>query len=431
MLKKLLSARVLLPLLLASPMVALGQYGLSLGELLTVIAGAILLLAPGGRSARFPMMMYLYVAVFAMGWLTALDNAASWRITISIGRLSFLYLAGLPFLAYHVGRSSNDDVEQIVTGRVAVAILAVIALLGAAYPFMSPQIRQTLVGPFWVDADLPRISGGDYAGLDIRFPGLGINGNVYAFLVFSVLLFSFNAYLTRGTSKWVPAFAALAIVTLASKLVVVLSVTCCGALWLAKLVADRKTLRTSLRRRGVSPIRAVLYSGAIVIVGTAFRSQLADKVATAREALVVVERFADLVNGGSLSEERSPMEIRLYHWRLGLQRVALAPVRGIAPEPGLFSDTDPLYFQTPHNEFLYLWSAYGLCGLLAHVGLLTYLVVGNLRRHVSLVWILFYLALVAQMFLDGAFEYVRFVALFFLVVGLNFTLWHRMDRSPA
>lgn len=419
MLNRLFSAYFLLPLLLASPMVVLGPYGLSLAEIMVVMAG-VLLWAQSPYSAPIPKVLLFYTCCFAIGWLTALSNAGNWGIVVGAERLSFLYLVGLPVLAYVVGRRSRWQLEEIVTSRYATAIMCIVGISAAAWPVLANEMRAAVFTYFWADIDAPRFR-------TVRFPGIGVNANVYSFVVLFFLVFSFHAYL-KGKTSFLFSFAAFVVIfACASRLVVAMSILSCAALWWSKHRADRRSgaprrRRTplTLRRREVF---AALMIGAVLTVAIRYSDELQEL----RQWYIFVLRFEDAFVG------EDPLEQRQHHWRLGMERVKLAPVRGISmPGPEQQDDAAPLLFAYPHNEYIYIWSAYGLFGLIAHIGLIGYLVVLNLRRKSEPPWIIVYLALSVQMVFDGAFASPRFLALFFIVVGLNVLyLQSRRDASSG
>ena len=127
-------------------------------------------------------------------------------------------------------------------------------------------------------------------------------------------------------------------------------------------------------------------------------------------------RFQKAIEG---REEESSFKVRFSAWNLGLERVALSPVFGIVRHRYMSSDTDALFFTTPHNEFIELWMFFGVAGVFAHIFLLGTLLKRNLCLKAELPWALLYLALVVQMLFDAAFSGVRFHALFFMIVGIN------------
>lgn len=422
MLSKLFSASCLLPLLLASPMIPVGPYGVSLAEILIILGGLYLLLGRNGFSVPVPKFLVVYVCLYAIGWLTSLYNAANWGIPVGLERLNFLYLASVPLLAYLVGRYSSHDIGRIVTNKFAYAVLCAVAIVAAVYPLLDTETRQFMLYYFWADVDSPRFG-------SPRFPGMGINANLYSYTVFVFLLFAFDRYLKDKSSFAVPLFAAIVIVAASSKLIMFLSAASCGALWIAKRVAARKHPRLRPVRSPWGVSRKAFYIGMLVVGAVWLGIRYSEELSALRDTYVFLGRLEEVLDNQPGAE--SPLEARMFHWNSGLERVQLAPLLGIAMPPAtLTADPDVLYFNSPHNEFIYYWSAYGMFGLAAHVFLVGYLLALNILRRSALPWIILYLTLICQMFFDGAFQAIRFVAMFFLIAGLNVRyLQHRKERS--
>jgi O-antigen ligase len=192
----------------------------------------------------------------------------------------------------------------------------------------------------------------------------------------------------------------------------------CGTLWLASYVVERRRRVVRPARRPWTISRKSLYVLAFVAGALWLALRYTDELGALRYTYVLLDRLEEL--GETPPGVEGALEGRLFHWGLGLERVQLAPLLGIAmPPPELTSEASALHYATPHNEFIFFWSAYGLFGLVAHLFLLGYLLVLNIRSRSGLPWILFYLSLIGQMFFDAAFQAVRFQVMFFLIAGLN------------
>lgn len=424
------SLSFLIPLLLASPMLTLGQYGTSLGEILVLYAGVLCLLTTGWR-IRLPGFLLLYLLLFTIGRITSLVNAPRWGIPVGIERISFVYVLGLPVLAYLVGRHSHEDPEQIMTGRTMAVFIGIVAVFAAAYPFLGTAARKVALYWFVVDFETARYT---YAP---RFPGIGINGNIYCFMVFIVLMFSFRSYLKGRSSLFIPICAVVIIAAAAGVLMMFCAGAGCLVLWLGWYVEARRGHARSVRRRLLRVSRRLvkyIAAGAICLAAATFFFQ--DKLEELAPNLVFLARIDQyfVPHDGprpSGEEDLSPMEGRLYHWRLGMERVKMAPLLGIATNIYEASDTEPLLFSAPHSEFIFYWTAFGFFGLLAMLWLVLYLIAANVRRKTGLVWVVIYLALVLQMTFDGAIQYVRFVGMLFMLIGLNVTQWQLKASAMA
>jgi O-antigen ligase len=106
-------------------------------------------------------------------------------------------------------------------------------------------------------------------------------------------------------------------------------------------------------------------------------------------------------------------------WAIGMERLKLSPILGIPRDPGRVDDSNPLYFYTPHNEFIYFWTTFGLLGLLAHIYLIGRMIRENLRMKAALPWLMLYAGMILQMMFDSVFGGPRATAFFFMVIGLN------------
>jgi O-antigen ligase len=130
---------------------------------------------------------------------------------------------------------------------------------------------------------------------------------------------------------------------------------------------------------------------------------------------VLYARFQNMFSDSEVSGLRSRTDV----WAIGIERIKLAPVLGIPADPSRVDDSNPLYYYTPHNEFLYYWTIFGVMGLLAHVYLVTRMILANLRLGAELPWLLLYGGMVLQMMVDSVFSGPRAFAFFFIVIGLN------------
>jgi O-antigen ligase/polysaccharide polymerase Wzy-like membrane protein len=420
------SATLLIPLLIASPMLTLGPYGVSAGEVLVVLAG-LLYLIDARTPVGLPTFVLIYLVLLTMGRLTSLANAPAWGIPVGVERISFLYLLCLPVLAYLAGVRSELDLEAIATTRLMVVIMSAVAIFAIAYPFLDVVTRKAVL--IWFVPvqylDSPRYDAP-------RFPGLGINANVYAFMVLVPFLFSLSAYLKGKASLAVPALTGLTILMTSGRIAMFCALLGGAALLWSRWRSERRRRRASGTRPVRRTRRLLVYVVALAIVGVALSSVFKEQLTDVWSKVVFVDRVrmlfdpqtAAITADGDLSE----LDVRFIHWRLGMQRVKLAPFLGIAPNIYVNSDTDVVLFSAPHNEFIFYWTAYGFLGLLATVYLVAALIFMNIRRRTGLTWLALYGALIVQMTFDGALQYVRFLAMFFVVVGLNVREW-KLSRA--
>ena len=416
-----------LPLLLAPPLFMVGPYGITLPEVLVIVTGFGLLLASSGPIPRLPRVVVVYLILLCIGWLGSLYNAYEWNIPVGASNLSFIYTPVLALLAYVTGRYSSRHFEQIVTHRFTRAVLVGVALFAIAYPFLSISMRQLAFTLFVENTEMRRLA-------SPRFPGIGINANMYSFMAYPIFVFGFNAYLARRVSAIVPGAAAVIILAAASRTIAGLIGIAAIVLVISSVRHVRARNRTRRRIRfphwaPKSPRRIVLVVIAMAAVGAAglvYGSRL-QAVFTVYGRLEELLGLGDHIGGGGL-EGRQEM------WAMGMKRVALAPVLGLPKDMVVGEDeNNPLYFYTPHNEFIYFWGAFGIAGLLAHLYLIARMISLNLRSRAELPWLLFYVGMAVQMVFDAVFQGPRVVTFVFLVIGLNFKYLavHRPVKTTA
>jgi O-antigen ligase len=413
MMRSLTTPVVLLPLSLVTPYIFGGAYGVTVAELLIFFVFFAFTLPELLRGTfRLPRFLFAYLALFIIGWLGAVINGLKWHMPVGPGNLSFFYRIVLAIGAFYIGYRSRQTMQQVVTHPFFKFVIVGLGIVAALYPFMSYDQRFALLRFFYAGSD------GEIARLQsARFPGLGINANVYSFMVFIFLLFTFDAYVRKLLPAIYPLLAFIIIGSAASKLVISVSAAACLLVLLARLApissvrrGGNPSLVVSTRALAVTVLLVLFVSGsAVFLTQTAVGSQIVQTLETFR-------RFADALEG---VEGVSSFESRFSVWALGMERVELAPVLGIVPDRQLVDEESALFFQNPHNEFIELWMFYGIAGMLAHVFLICVLLGINLRHRAPLVWPLLYVALIAHMAFDAAFSYVRFCALFFMVVGMN------------
>lgn len=396
------TALLCLPLTLAPPMVTLGQYGITLPEVLVLAAGGVLLFV----QSRLAPFMVIYLLMFLAGWLGSLYNSFAWGIPIGPNNISFFYTyLALALCGYTVGRASTRNLREIATSRVTVAVITFVGLFAAAYPFMSEGLRRLIMTPFINELFLSRLN-------SPRFPGIGLNGNVYSFMVYVFYVFSLNLFLQRRASWIVPAAGLVIVLASAGRTMTGLVVGATFVLLVSNLRRwDLKRGRAMLAAAFPSRRRVFVVAGAIVMIATVAIIYGAQ----AREVFTLYSRFQDMFGGG----EYSGLATRTDVWSIGVARLKLSLVFGIPVDPGRMDADNPLYFYTPHNEFIQLWTTFGILALLAHLYLVGRMIVANWRAKVETPWYLLYGGMLVQMMVDSVFSGPRAIAFFFMVIGLN------------
>ncbi len=419
MIKAVLSPIFLLPLALVSPYIFMGPYGITIFEF--IVVGTFFTFTVRrlwNDTFRLPRFLLLYFSLFFMGWLGALINGAAWGMPVSLANLKFFYYIVLAIGGYYIGYRHYVPIDTIVSHPVFKFVILGLFLVAATYPFLDYDQRISLLRIFFGPGvgDLDRLH-------NPRFPGLGVNANIYSFMVFTALLFSFNAYYFRKKISWIyPLLAFIVILTAGSKLVTVIAVVSCLALLMPSLASLRKS---TVRRFGrVAVGIGVLVTAAYFYLNyTAVGNDILETIA-------IFPRFVSFLNQIPGAGDVSGFAARYEVWGLGMQRVQLAPIFGIVADRFTSSDTNTLYFTTPHNEFIALWMFYGIAGLIAHILLIAGLIGRNLRRR-EWMWVLFYTMLSVYMLYDAAFTAVRFQAMFFLIVGLNIKHLHKTSPRAS
>lgn len=408
------AALICVPLLLAPPLFQLGPYGITLPEVIVTVAGFGLLLAFSGPVPRFPRVVIVYLILLVIGWLGSMYNAYDWSVPVGPSNVAFLYSPVLALLAYVAGRYSSRHLEEIVAHPFTKVVLVSVAVFAITYPFLSISTRQLAFALFVDNTEMRRLA-------SPRFPGIGINANMYAFMAYPIFLFGFNAYLAKRVSAVVPVAAGIIIVAAASRTVI-------GIMVLGALVLLASSLRqVRARRRAPGRLfrqhRSPKSRRRIMLVTASFVALLSVGVvygAQVRTIFTIYDRIEELfglgehIGGGGLEGRREM-------WAMGMKRVGLAPVLGIPKDTEVGEiETNPLYFYTPHNEFIYFWSTFGIVGLFAHLYLIARCVLMNARARAELTWMLFYAGMAVQMAFDAVFQAPRTVVFVFLLVGLNF-----------
>jgi len=412
--------------MLVSPYLFIGVYGITLVEVLVVIAfftfaGAELLKG----SIRLPKFLLIYLTLYGFGWAGALLNGPNWDMPVGLWNLNFFYKIVLVIGSYYIGFHLYRSMDTIVTHKFFRVVIIALAIFVALYPFLTYEQRFAILKVFSASGEdgILRLN-------SPRFPGLGINANVYSFMVFSFLVFSFDAYMRKLVPAILPLLIFIVILGAASKLVMGLSVVAFSVLLLNKLLSYRsrgvfgqgagRKVVINKRALSIAALISVFIFGIFIFIS---RTSTGEFI---REGLVVIDRLEDI---SEKTGEDSALQGRFGAWERGLERVKLAPVLGIIRDPYVQDDFNPLYFNAPHNEFIVFWTSYGILGLLAHLFLLVYLLMYNLARKAVLPWIIFYPALAVFMLFDGVLDGTRSLVMFFMLVGLNVRYLQLRDQA--
>lgn len=408
------------PMMLVPPMAMIGPYGITLAEALVVVGGAVIFFFQKRPLPAVPTPLIFYIGLYLIGWLGALYNSYFWHIPIGVGNVVVFYSIALSLFGYWIGRYSRYSLYRIVVHPVTKAFVLGVGLLALAYPFMSPAERQLVLAPFINQDFMARLAAP-------RFPGIGINGNTYSFMVFVVFLFAFDAFLRKRLSAIFPFAALLIILAGASRTVTGLAILSSIILVLHYVrrrprvplgsARPARPARPRSRRRAVFVgLGIILLAAAAVVYG-----------AKVQEIFTLYARFEELLAG----TEHAGLKGRQELWTSGVERIKLAPVLGIPKHPNVVDDFVPLYSYTPHNEFLYYWTVFGIAGMLAHVYLILYMLFRNLKERADPTWLLLYASMIVQMTFDAIFQGTRVVAFTFMLIGLNIKYLAELKQNRA
>ena len=398
----------LFPLALVTPYVFLGPYGVTLFELLIVAYFFWSTMKSEQRKIFLPQVMKVYLLLFFLGWLGAtLNGSLNWDITVGLPDLKFFYYFLLAVAGYNLGYRYYCSLESIFSSKVFQWMMITLLLFILIYPYLSYAQRFSVL-QFFYPPNLPadKLVRFYYT----RFPGLGVNANVYAFMLYTVFLFCFEVYLQKGRLRLILLGLFFAILVTGSKSILMLSI----ASILTLLLGSYSLLQLKYAKRIFSVFMLLIL---LVSLLTSFL-KLTTMGQDLLEHISVFQRISKVVDDDN-SVGNQAVQGRFILWGMGMERVELAPILGIIPDRYRAPDNNALYFATPHNEFIAFWMFYGLLGMLAHMVLLVGLFVMNLGYRNSLAWSIYYIVLAVFMTCDAAFSSVRFQPLFFMLVGMN------------
>jgi O-antigen ligase len=422
------SPRFLIPLTLLTPYVFVLHYGISVLELVVwAFIFAVLLPTVAIGELRLPRYLLIFLLLMTIGYLGALVNGIAWNVPIGIWNLNYFYKLLLGIGAFYIGMRYQGDMRRIFQGRLVLFSMVALGAIAIIYPFLGFDTKVKYFGIFY-------LTGSDFEKYltDRRMPGLGLNANVYAFIVYSYLLFSFRAFLQGKISFVIPLVAFLVILVLSSKLVIALSIATCAVLIMRSSLHFLRSdsgegIRVMFGKRGTlvgTTIGLILVAIIIAATQTDAGKRLVDSYAT-------VHRFQAILAEQAGSDDPKGFALRFELWNKGLDRVELAPVLGIAKDPFIRLAGTLAGFYNPHNEFLRMWMLYGLAGLVAWLYMLGYMVYKNIRHKADFEWLIFYGALAVFMMFDGGIDGPRVNVYLFLMLGLNWSQIRRARYAPG
>jgi O-antigen ligase len=249
-----------------------------------------------------------------------------------------------------------------------------------------------------------------------RFPGLGVNGNVFSYMVIIFLIFSVKNYFEGRLSIILPLCCIGIIFIITSKTSIFSSFVIMLSFSIFNYFKKKGDVKERKKKSKIILFSLLIIATLVVLISYFFS-----------EYFTIIDRIDELIGN---SEQDNSINTRNELWSLGMERVSLSPFLGIdIVQADMLSDTNILYFGTPHNEFIFYWMTLGILGVLGYIIFILYLLLKNIYRKFRLEWVLLYCTLILQMIFDGAFQTLRFQFLFFILVGLNFKeINHQLEK---
>lgn len=392
----------LLPFGVVSPYLFIGLLGVTYFEILCLLYFLALFFSSG--KLKLDSGILVYFVLFFIGTTFAIINGyLNYSIPINPIFIKILYFYILALSAFNLGYWNYQDVTSIVSSRVFKLIIVFLCLFIISYPFIDNELRAATMKFYYssnISSDhLKRI-------YQIRFPGLGVNANLFSFILLITFLFTFYAWLAKKNSFIYPLLIFISIAISGSKTIFILACI----LSLGYLYYSRVSRKNKIRFF----ISLLVFSSCLVIffLFTETGKELSEKIVIINRLAIMMSPDYDVHGYGS------PVAGRFELWSMGMERVKLAPFFGVAISP-ISDDSSTIDFCCPHNEFIAIWTFHGFIGLMAYAFLIIGFIYKNRKYKEGYLWIGIYLALIVQMTFDAAFQYARFIPFIFLIFGLN------------
>jgi hypothetical protein len=391
----------LLPFALITPYVFLNKTGITLFEIL-VILGFFLHFFKKGTLPK-QNIIYIFFTFLLLGYFIASINGHfSYNLPLSLNDLKVGYWILLALAGFCLGFVKYESNGIIVKSKFFKATLIILGIFVILFPFMDLETKLFFMRPFWISPELMekvmQINGN-------RFPGLGVNANIYAFMILMCFCMFTYAAIHKKSSWLYPLLTFLMISIIGSRTVMLIAVLLALGLY---LLSDVSKLRK---------IKIFMYILVFFIFLTIFMI-LTETGKELQRKIVMINRVINVIEDEKKHDKVSSLENRFILWGMGMERVELAPLLGIKKST-IYDDENIIDFCCPHNEFIAYWSFTGFLGLLAFIILILGLLFKNRKCYHGYYWNGFYFALCFQMFFDGAFQYTRFIPMFFIIIGMN------------
>lgn len=397
--KKLTSPSFLLPFALIAPYLWIGQYGITVFELLVI--GGFAIAVYKKAKLLMPTFLAAFVFLYLMGYTLAISNGIiTFGLAAGLGDFKVVYHVLLVLAGFYIGYTKNITITEIGTSQPFRCIIILLAVIVLTYPFLDYEMRILLLRSYFhpdVTEDfLYRLS-------SPRFPGLGLNAVIYSYMVYVLFLISLRTYLEKRQGLVYILLTLAIIFVLASKTSIILA--------LATIMFSVFAFHGSIARKSL--LIFVITGISVFIVSIFHASSPSDGI---RGNLIFYDRMMVLVYDAN-SASGSTLERRIGAWEMGMERVSISPLLGIRHAGEV--DSSLLGFCCPHNEFIWLWTFTGFLGLLSYLILLGWLIIKNGLKKKGRFWLVIYGSLIIQMFFDSAFSAMPFIPFFFMLVATN------------
>jgi hypothetical protein len=412
MLKSLLRPSFLIPFSLVTPYLFIGDRGITFLELI-ILYGFFLHILKNKSIVQHRIINYYSILLISGYFLAIINGSINYDIPLKFSDFKIIYWLIISYAGFYIGYHKYDNINDIVNSIYFKIIIIFLALIVGGYPFLSDEMKYILMRSYW-----PPLADDNTLGLiySRRFPGLGMNVNVWAFMNLILLLMALNSAILKRIS-WIYVFLIMVVlIGAASKTVLGIA--------LLSIIFQLIILKSSILNK-IKKI-AILTFLIIILILLYFYTEFGNFL---KEHILVLKRFSYLIDFQN-TNQINPLDDRFGLWSLGLERVQLAPFFGIS-RPPTASDSYLLYFSHPHNEFIAYWMFMGFIGLLSLIYLICGLIIKNLNSKNFFLWTNIYLALVAQMFFDSAFQTTRFLPLIFIIIGINIRELNNLKIKPG
>ena len=400
MLDNLIKPSFLIPFALIAPYLFLGNLGVTFFEII-IISGFLYLLIKGKKLPKEGIIL-IFCSFLLLGYgFSAFNGALFYGLSVGLGDLKIFYWLLLALAGFYIGYFKYESIHLIPKSKFFKFSMFILCTLIICYPFISIQLKNLILAPYINVEGSLELTRYD----SIRFPGLGVNSNIYAFMYLCIFHLVVLANLNKNVSFLYSFYFFVSLMFLGSKTIMGVSIVLLFASILFNNQVSQKSKVIFISLNTFIAVIAFLF-----LTNSKKGKELSNNIA-------IINRLSDsaikIENGGM-----SPFQTRIEHWKLGMDRVMLDPFFGVKSSSNN-DDSNLIDFCCPHNEFISYWTFTGFLGLIAFLFLIISMIIKNIGNKNGLFWILLYGALSVHMFIDAVFQAPRFIPFFFIFLGLN------------